>query len=54
MLRLTRRAMAQFAVQWLPSVELVLDLAAMAVGLILDIKVFVLLVYAVRRPLLPL
>ena len=54
MLRLARCAMAQLAVQRLSSAQLVLDLSAVAVGLVLDVKVVVLLVDAVWRALLPL
>lgn len=54
MLRLAGSAMAQLAVQWLPPTKLIFDLSAMAVGLVLDIKVLVLLVNSVRRTLLPL
>jgi hypothetical protein len=46
--------MTQFAVQRLPAAELVLDLAAMAVGLVLNIKILGLVVDAVGRALLPL
>jgi hypothetical protein len=54
MLRLTRRAMAQFTIQRLASTELILDLAAVTIRLVLHIKVLILLVYTVRRALLPL
>lgn len=53
-LGLTGGAMAQLAVQRLPSAELVLDFSAMAVGLILDIEVVGLLVDTVRCALFPL
>jgi len=53
MLHLTSSAMAQLGVQWLISVQLILDLPAMAVGLILDIKALLLIVNPVGRALLP-
>jgi hypothetical protein len=53
MLRLTRRAMTQFAIQRLTSTELVLDFPAVAVGFVLDVKVLVLLMHPVRRALFP-
>jgi hypothetical protein len=54
MLGLAGGAMAQLAVERLLPAELVLDLAAVAVGLVLDIKVLVLVVDAVGWALLPL
>lgn len=54
MLSLARRAMAQFAIQWLCSAELVLDLAAMAAGLVSSLEVLIGLMHAVWRPCLPL
>ena len=54
MLRLASGAMAELAVQRLPPVQLVLDLAAMAVGLVLYVEIVLLVVHAVRRALLPL
>jgi hypothetical protein len=45
--------MAQLAVERLPPAKLVLDLSAVAVGLILDVKVLAVLVNAVRGTLLP-
>jgi hypothetical protein len=53
-LGLARGAMAQLAVEGLPPAELVLDLAAVAVGLVLDVKVLAVLVDAVRGTLFPL
>ena len=47
------RAMAQLAVERLSSAQLVLDLSAVAVGFVLDVKVLTLVVNAVRRTLLP-
>jgi hypothetical protein len=46
--------MAQLAVQRLPSAELILDLSAMAIGLVLDVKVLHVIMNAIRRALLPL
>lgn len=46
--------MAQFAVQWLISAKLVLDASAMAGRLVLDVKLVIILVDAVRRARLPL
>jgi hypothetical protein len=53
-LRLARGAMAQLAVERLAAAELVLDLSAVAVGLVLGVKVLLLVVDAVRRALFPL
>jgi hypothetical protein len=53
MLRLTRRAMAQLAIQRLLPANLILDLPAMAIGLIQRIELLVVLVDAIRRALLP-
>jgi hypothetical protein len=53
-LRLARGAMAQLAVQRLPPTQLVLDLAAVAVGLILDVEVRAIVVDLVRGARLPL
>jgi hypothetical protein len=53
-LGLASGAMAQLAVEGLPPAELVLDLAAVAVGLVLDVKVLAVLVDAVRGTLFPL
>lgn len=47
-------AMAVLAGQWLRSVELVLDLAAMALSLPLYVELVVILLNAVRSALLPL
>jgi hypothetical protein len=46
--------MAQLAIQRLFPAQLVLDLATMAIGLVLDVEIVRLLVDAVRRALLPL
>ena len=55
MLCLAGCAVAQLAVERLAAAQLVLDLAAMAVGCVLDIEVVdLLVVHAVRRSLLPL
>lgn len=55
MLCLAGCAMAQLAVEWLAAAQLVLDLAAMAVGCVLDIEAVNLLVmHTVWRALLPL
>lgn len=53
-LSLTGRTMTQLAVQWFSSAELILDLSAMAIGLVLDIKIFPFFVNAIGRALLPL
>ena len=53
-LRLTRGAVAELAIERLGPAELVLHLAAVAVGLVLCVKVLVLLVHAVRRAGFPL
>lgn len=45
--------MAELAVERLSSAKLVLYLSAMAVGLVLDVKVLHVLVNTVRRTLLP-
>jgi hypothetical protein len=54
MLRLTRRAMTQLAIQRLPSTKLILDFPAVTIRFVLDVKVLVLLVHVVRRTLFPL
>lgn len=54
MLSLTGSTMAQLAVQRFAAAQLVLDLTAVAVGFVFDIKVFLLLMHTVRRTLLPL
>lgn len=46
--------LAQLAIQRLFPRKLVLDLAAMAIGLVLDVELLVVLVYTVRGALLPL
>lgn len=53
MLRLTRSAVTQLRVKRLLPAKLVLNLAAMAIGLVSDFEVGF-LVHAVRRALLPL
>lgn len=53
-LSLAGGAMAQLAVEGNVSAELVLDLSAVAAGLMLDVELVVVLVDAVRRALLPL
>ena len=53
MLCLTSGAMAQLAVQWSISTDLVLNLATMAAGLVLYIKVLLCVMYTVRVTLLP-
>lgn len=54
MLCLAGRAVAELAVERLAAAQLVLDLAAMAVGRVLGVEVVDLLVHAVGRALLPL
>lgn len=54
MLRLTSRAMTEFTIQRLPSTQLILNFSTMAIRFILDVKVLILLMYTVRRTLLPL
>lgn len=54
MLSLASRAMAEFAVQWLFTANLVLHLAAMAAGVVQSIEVLVLLMDSVGCTLLPL
>jgi len=51
---LTGGAVAQLAVEGNVPAELVLDLSAVATGLVLDVELAVVLVDAVRRALLPL
>lgn len=53
-LRLARRAVAELGVEGFAARQLVRDFAAVAVGLVLDVEVFLLLVHAVGRALLPL
>lgn len=53
MLGLASGAMAQLAVERLSPAQLVLDLAAMAVGLVFDVEVLALVVDAVGWALLP-
>jgi len=54
MLCLAGRAVTELAVQWLLPTQLILDLAAVAAGLVADGEVLVALVDAVWRALLPL
>jgi hypothetical protein len=54
MLGLASCAMAQFTVQRLPPAQLVLDLSAVAIGLVFDVEVLVLVMHFVGCALLPL
>jgi uncharacterized transporter YbjL len=54
MLSLAGRAVAELAVERLAAAQLVLDLAAVAVGCVLGVEVLSLVVHAVGRALLPL
>lgn len=54
MLRLARGAMAQLAIQWLFSAQLVLDLPAVAVGLVFRVEVLVFRMDLIRGTRLPL
>lgn len=53
MLRLTSRAMAQLAIQWLFPAQLILDLATMAAGVVQRVEPIVVLVNSVWGTLLP-
>jgi len=53
MLCLTRRTMTQLTIQRLTPTQLIRDFPAVAISLVLDVKVLVLLVHAVWRALLP-
>jgi hypothetical protein len=53
-LRLASCAMAQFAVQGLSPAQLILDLSAVAIGLVFDVEVLVFVMHLVGCALLPL